>query len=48
MVNIAFVGVSAGKGNLPNFATEIKNEAIMNTKRNLLLIAGLLLAVATS
>lgn len=48
MVNIAFVGVSAGKGNLPNFATEIKNEAIMNTKRNLLLITGLLLAVATS
>ena len=48
MVNIAFVGVSASKGNLPNFATEIKNEAIMNTKRNLLLIAGLLLAVATS
>ena len=37
MVNIAFVGVSAGKGNPSNFATEIKNEAIMNTKRNLLL-----------
>ena len=47
MVNIAFVGVSAGKGNLPNFATEIKNEAIMNTKRNLLLVAGLLLAMTS-
>lgn len=47
MVNIAFVGVSASKGNLPNFATEIKNEAIMNTKRNLLLVAGLLLAMTS-
>ena len=47
MVNIAFVRVSTGKDNLPNFATEIKNGMIMNTRRNLLLVAGLLLAMTS-
>lgn len=47
LVNIAFVGVSTGKGNLSNSATEIKNEAIMDMKRNLLLVAGLLLAMTS-
>lgn len=32
MVNLTFIGVSADKGNLTNFATEIKNEVIMNAK----------------
>lgn len=48
MVIFAFAGVSASINGLPNFAAEIKNEAIMNAKRNLLLAAGVLLAVATS
>lgn len=47
MVNLTFIEVSADKGNLTNFATEIKNEVIMNAKRNLLLAAGLLLAMTS-
>lgn len=47
MVIFTFVGVSAGKNSLPNFAAEIKNEVIMNARRNLLLAAGLLLAMAS-
>ena len=48
MVIFAIAGVSASTNNLLNFAAEIKNEVIMNAKRNLLLAAGVLLAVATS
>jgi hypothetical protein len=47
MVIFTFAGVSAGKSNLPNFAAEIKNEVIMNARRNLLLAAGMLLAMAS-
>lgn len=48
MVIFTFAGVSASINGRPNFAAEIKNEVTMNAKRNLLLAAGVLLAVATS